>query len=550
MSKKNSEAPLFDGSLHNSLLNGSEDGYDSPDKTIKLAVSDDIILTKLEVKVMDTNSFQRLRRLKQLGTTHLVYPSAQHTRFEHSLGSLAMADRMIRLIESNEKSSPAQKKIENYEKQIIRLAALLHDIGNIPFGHTLEDELCVITENQDDASRLNKVFEVDPALEKLLKETLGDDNFDLLEKVLVTKKKDIASLGDHAFIYDIVKNTVCADLLDYLKRDAYFCYLNLGFPDRILKYLFLTPYPLYNPTHKRVAIRLWKAKDSSPRQDLVSELIQLLQNRYFVAERIYFHHTKCISSTMLARAVWDAMKNSDPDDFTVEKMLLIGDEELLSMLENSQSEVSSRFVKALKERVLHVRLPYELSREQLSSDKIHDHLKNIEEAFHSNAEERYKIEDNLSEFLGVKKGDVLIYCPDLKMNKKVAEVLVTWKDTIIPLEQMDDELVKRQLNSILSSHERLWKLQVFVERSIRDDENKVRLLKKWVKALIEDGKSIENLKDAIKEQVFAEYRTSNKSIAPAKVDTLVEELVQETRSEERKQFITRKRILEKINSVK
>src|SRR5688572_27282148 len=74
-------------------------------KTIRIAVSGDVLLTKLETEIIDTSDFQRLRVIRQLGTVNTVYPTALHTRFDHSLGTLAMADRMIRAVRDNTHST-------------------------------------------------------------------------------------------------------------------------------------------------------------------------------------------------------------------------------------------------------------------------------------------------------------------------------------------------------------------------------------------------------------------------------------------------------------
>src|SRR5438067_13640407 len=102
-------------------------------KLIRDAVHGDIEVSSLEVELMDTPEFQRLRGIKQLGTAYLVFPSAMHTRFEHSLGTCWMAHRMLEAIGRT-------SKILSDDCTLIRIAALLHDITHIPFGHTLEDE--------------------------------------------------------------------------------------------------------------------------------------------------------------------------------------------------------------------------------------------------------------------------------------------------------------------------------------------------------------------------------------------------------------------------
>ena len=110
-------------------------------KIFRIAVSGDVLLTKLEVSLVDTPAFQRLRRIRELGTVSLVYPTALHTRFDHCLGTLAMADRMVTAIRSNTHSDPEQRAVSEDEEILVRLYALLHDLTHIPFGHTLEDEL-------------------------------------------------------------------------------------------------------------------------------------------------------------------------------------------------------------------------------------------------------------------------------------------------------------------------------------------------------------------------------------------------------------------------
>src|SRR5262252_10163239 len=100
-------------------------------KLIRDAVHGDIEMGPLEVELMDTSEFQRLRGIKQLGTAYLVFPSALHTRFEHSLGTSWMAYRMLNAVRRT-------TDIATDDETLIRVSALLHDLTHIPFGHTLE----------------------------------------------------------------------------------------------------------------------------------------------------------------------------------------------------------------------------------------------------------------------------------------------------------------------------------------------------------------------------------------------------------------------------
>ena len=114
-----------------------------------------VSLTRNEVEVINHPAFQRLRRTRQLGFAHFVFPGAVHTRFEHSVGAVHVAERIIEHVNRNGDRGGADHpawvlgKIDEPERLLIRLAALLHDIGHLPFGHTLEDELLHLPAHDD-----------------------------------------------------------------------------------------------------------------------------------------------------------------------------------------------------------------------------------------------------------------------------------------------------------------------------------------------------------------------------------------------------------------
>jgi len=95
--------------------------------TIKDSVHDHIAVDGVAAALLDTPEVQRLRRIKQLGTVGLVYPSANHTRFEHSLGVYHLADRAL-----------SELSIGGARAERIRAAAILHDVGHTPFSHNVE----------------------------------------------------------------------------------------------------------------------------------------------------------------------------------------------------------------------------------------------------------------------------------------------------------------------------------------------------------------------------------------------------------------------------
>lgn len=212
-----------------------------PNKTIRDAVHGDIKITLLETEIMDTLTFQRLRGLRQLGMTHLVYPCAMHTRFDHSIGSLYMAAKIVDIVNNNPHNDI---KIEPYDKLLIRLCALLHDVSNIPFGHTLEDEGNLFKGQWKDKDRFKKFLGESTEIGKvLLKHRIilelskyGDEQFDPhnildnLEKIFSEIENKRPEELPKPYIADIVGNTLCSDLLDYIRRDYYFTGLKGDYP--------------------------------------------------------------------------------------------------------------------------------------------------------------------------------------------------------------------------------------------------------------------------------------------------------------------------------
>jgi HD superfamily phosphohydrolase len=114
-----------------------------------LPIHGHVSLRPQEIAIIDHPAFQRLRRVRQLGFAHCVFPGAVHTRFEHSIGAVHVAQTIVRHVNENFEFSSSQTgagewRIANINSEVtdlIRLGALLHDIGHLPFGHTLEDEL-------------------------------------------------------------------------------------------------------------------------------------------------------------------------------------------------------------------------------------------------------------------------------------------------------------------------------------------------------------------------------------------------------------------------
>jgi HD superfamily phosphohydrolase len=166
-------------------------------KVIRDSIHGDVFLSTLEVEIIDTPEFQRLRRIKQLGLTNLVYPSANHTRFEHSLGALHLAGRIAERL-----------GISKSEKKNIRIAALLHDVGHGPLSHTSEELLArYLGQPHEDISR----------------EIIENSHISKVLEGRGVSSKDISGIlkDGSGYLGKIISSEFDVDRMDYLVRDAH-----------------------------------------------------------------------------------------------------------------------------------------------------------------------------------------------------------------------------------------------------------------------------------------------------------------------------------------
>jgi len=396
-------------------------------KLLRDAVHGDIELGPLEVELMDTEEFQRLRGIKQLGTACLVYPSATHTRFEHSLGTVWMARRMIEALRRSRPISAA-------EEDAIRAAALLHDITHLPFGHTLEDERRVLPRHDQDPPRFQYFFEATTTAERLKRAGLQEQVVRILR-------------GEAGFASDIVLGPVSADLLDYLRRDTYFTGLSQYWDPRLFQSLSLQG--------SRLVIHL--DKKGRLRRDALSELINLLRIRYQLTERVYFHHTKIASGAMISRACERALAlGLDAKELWRQK-----DETLILMLRDryGSDPAVGHLIRCLDRRQLY-RSCYVITEE--AGESV---TRSLVERFHHSAAEREEMESRIARAAGVEPHQILLYCPARGMSLVEAEVPVRLPGgAILPLSGANND----EIRVLKDKHKALWSFFVFMDRSAWD----------------------------------------------------------------------------------
>ena len=234
---------------------------------IRDPVHKDVFLSELEMSLVDTPVFQRLRRIKQLGVTNLVYPSANHTRFEHSIGAAHIAGRIAERLE-----------LEG-DCEVLRAAALLHDLGHGPLSHTSEELL---------ERYLNHSHE-DITL-KLIKEgEIGD----LLSRSTFSADEVVKTLSKKSGLSGLISGDVDVDRMDYLARDAYHTGVAYGVidVDRLVNTLDFVDNQLVVTTRGLRAVE------------------GLLVARFLMTPTVYLHRTSRIVDAMFLRATEKAIES-------------------------------------------------------------------------------------------------------------------------------------------------------------------------------------------------------------------------------------------------
>ena len=253
-----------------------------------------------ELKIIDTSIFQRLRRIRQLSGAHLIYPGAQHTRFEHSLGVMHIASMAGQAL--------AEKGVVSFDDiQNLRLAGLLHDIGHGPFSHLFEE---VFEEKR-------KISHEDLGRDIILKTEIGDiilkNGFD---KKLVTK----LAFGDSKlqFMNEIISGALSADMMDYLLRDGYFTGAEHAKIDH------------HRLTH---SLDVYKNKLALDKSSLVNFETMMI-SRYQMFKAVYFHKTVRAGEVMLLEAIDLAEGELGLSSMNLDEYLQLSDDVILAKLLN------------------------------------------------------------------------------------------------------------------------------------------------------------------------------------------------------------------------
>ena len=280
-------------------------------KSIKDPVHGYIQIFKEDEQILNTVYFERLHQIHQLGTTYLIYPSATHTRFEHSLGVMNLGTAVFESILSTYPKFWSKVKTKKCKifKNTIRWACLLHDIGHLPFSHICEsfvdlEQLCKKWKEKG-----YKVYNSETSTSQIL--TTGSRH-ELLSCLLVLEKYDkiltehkvdphivcgliLGKISEHAVeskeyynvLGGILNSNIDVDKLDYILRDNYTTGASLVGIDKdrtIMSYAI----------HENRLILNSKA---------LSGIFNLLHSRDQLFMWVYQHHKVVFTDSILTRMI-------------------------------------------------------------------------------------------------------------------------------------------------------------------------------------------------------------------------------------------------------
>ncbi len=376
-------------------------------KFIRDSIHGNLPLDPFEIEVLDYPQLQRLRRVKQLGFISLIYPGANHSRFEHSIGTMHLASKLA-----------DQLELSKDDKDLVRIAGLLHDAGHGPFSHVSEAVLGV---NHEEITAF--VIEKTSIHDKL------SEKFDT--------KEIIDIINGEGKLGPIISGDLDMDRMDYLIRDSHYTGVAYGVIDteRIISNLKLE-------RELMLDIKGVQAAESA------------LTARYLMYPSVYQHHTTRIINAMFRRCLRDLINQDslDPKD-----MYKYDDADMISICRHSEG-LSREMMEKIDNRNLLKRakvLPVNLFEEP-------------EKIFKIEKEDILKAEEEISEDFNLNRDYTILNIAEYPRFEEM-KTLVEFGDKLYHLSEISS-IVDALNNARFNSSD----LCLFVDK---EDVEKVRRLK-------------------------------------------------------------------------
>lgn len=244
-------------------------------------------LNDWERAIVDTPTFQRLRRIRQLAWTEYVYPGATHTRFEHSLGVMHTASRVYDAVCERSQSILESELAYNddglkRDRQLVRLAALLHDVGHTPFSHAAEDLFPEKTGGKRYSHEDYSTAIIRTKLKDVIEKHPRNANYGFRADDVAALIEGAGTARQALFWRELISGQMDADRMDYLLRDSYHAGVQYGRFD--LNRIISTVTAVKDPESE--TLRLGVSEGGAHAAE------RLVLARYEMFTQVYFHKTR------------------------------------------------------------------------------------------------------------------------------------------------------------------------------------------------------------------------------------------------------------------
>ncbi|MEM2924791.1 MAG: HD domain-containing protein [Methanocellales archaeon] len=381
-------------------------------KAIRDPIHGYIELDSLALALIDTPEVQRLRRIKQLGFANLVYPGANHTRFEHSLGTFYLAELLLKKIAIE----------RDVDKDLLRAAALLHDLGHGPYSHVTERLLRrYLRTGHEDITFILKNTEVGEVLNRF-----GLNIFEVA--------RYIAGKTNYG---QILNSELDVDKMDYLVRDAHYTGVAYGLVDieRLIRQMKM---------HEGKLVVL---------ESGVQAAESLLVSRFLMHPAVYFHHVSRIAETMFVRALEFMI---EAGDLKAEELRKLDDYQIWMKMHRAGG-YAKEMIKRIEERRLFKRALY-INFQTIGEDILKEYNS------HSKI---LRAESELCSIAKLENGYVLVDIPPLPEIEEKRSLVLTGS-SLKPLEEVSP--IVRVLSQ---AHLANWRMGVYTPPEYREKVGKI-----------------------------------------------------------------------------
>lgn len=421
-------------------------------RVIRDPLHGDIQMNEFEWRIISTKEFQRLRRMRQLGLSCLVYPGAEHNRFSHSIGTAHVATIILDRV-ANITGIPFDKE----EIMIVRAYALLHDVVHICFGHTFEDELCIFKRHDKNEERFQRLISSSSDIVRILKSyDFGEDLISYLNP----------NSDQNNWICELIESPIGADVIDYINRDSFYCGLDHRVDSAIFRRYMIGSKPDEPLQRHHLLTRLYG--EHGFRLDAEFSLSSLLQERYALFLKVYTHPAKSAAGAMIGKSVFAAISEQTPklNEPLIEWM---GDNELVAYLKSHDNKMSAKLAKAIENRKL-FKPAFKSGIIEKDHNADYGNLQRRTERFQKKGlfdpKKRDELENKIAKKAKIEPTDIILYCPPLAPGLQTLHNYVEIK----PGKTYFRDEAHKAHDMFFKLHLGLWNIYAFVNPELNPDE--------------------------------------------------------------------------------